>query len=141
MIKEIYILNKGGIGLFYQNFSDKIEGDDQLAASLFNVIQSFAENYLNEDIRSIVSNNDKLLFFRGKDFSIIIRTDTNSKLDEKSKKIKVLKDRFFQKYHKNLKYNITDVSIYDEFEEIIRKIFKISTLQDNKKLEYNNFVN
>ncbi|MHA1651103.1 MAG: hypothetical protein ACTSYB_12980, partial [Candidatus Helarchaeota archaeon] len=110
MIKEIYILNKGGIGLFYQNFSDKIEGDEQLAASLFNVIQTFAETYLNEEVRSIVADNDKLLFFQGDSFSIIIRTDMNSKLDEKSKKLKALRDELFKRYHKNLKCNITDIS-------------------------------
>jgi len=135
MIKEIYILNKGGIGLFYQNFSDKIEGDEQLAASLFNVIQTFAETYLNEEVRSIVADNDKLLFFQGDSFSIIIRTDMNSKLDEKSKKLKALRDEFFKRYHKNLKCNITDISIYDDFEETIRNIFKIEKKPKHRSSE------
>ncbi len=46
MLKEIFIINKAGIGLFYQNFEVNGQKEKDMVSAFLKAIQDFSEEYM-----------------------------------------------------------------------------------------------
>ena len=73
MLKEIFILNKAGIGLFYQNFEIQKRRDKDLIAAFLKIFQDLSEEYMNQDLKELQVGENKVVFFSGEPVSLVIK--------------------------------------------------------------------
>jgi hypothetical protein len=132
MIKEILIINRSGIGLFYQNFENDAQENQQVLAGFFSAIQCFAKECTKDNLKAIISGESKYSIVEGDDFSIIIKTSKGLDFKKFEEKINSLKNTFLQEYEDDLSRNNTDTRRYNGFEEIVKSMFKIDIITKHK---------
>lgn len=135
MIKEIFILNEGGIGLFYQNFEKEVQDNCQMLASFFSAIQSFAEKAMSEHLNAIISGENKYVFYTAEKFSIVIKTDKNTSDSKIKSKLEILKDSFHKIFEDCLNQNEIRTENFNGFEQIVINVFNIKTKPKYKSSE------
>lgn len=125
VIKEIYILNGSGIGVFYQNYEDQVQKDLQLIAPFFSAIQSFAQECTKDNLKALIMGENKYSFINHETFSIVIKTDKSLDLKNIQKKIDNLSRTFFTQYGKELMKSNQDLDNYNNFEIVVREMFEV----------------
>ncbi|MHA1266516.1 MAG: hypothetical protein ACTSRS_14875 [Candidatus Helarchaeota archaeon] len=136
MLQEIVIISRGGLGLFYQNFDPKAQGDEDLLASFFHTILGLAKESTKENLQEIITGNIKYHFLVKDTFTMVIRLARSIK--EKNLKILIesVAEIFEKQFRKELIQNNTNVSIYDQFESVVKRIFNISKESKYKSSDY-----
>ena len=124
MLKEIFIINKAGIGLFYQNFEENGQKEKDMVSAFLKVIQDFSEEYMNQKLQEIHLGTNKVVLFSGDPVSFVIKVSSARSSNQLEARIKLLKDRFLQNYTPQIERNDTEISLFDPFEEEVRKVFK-----------------
>lgn len=125
MIKELMIINKAGIALFYHNFSGSIIfRDHQSLASYFDLICRFTKNQFKESLRTISLDNSSFFFYTHKSGLHIIFKCDNKPIDRElleSLADKII-DNFIKKFKNNLKDFNGEISNFYTFSHFLEKV-------------------
>jgi hypothetical protein len=125
LIKEILIINDGGIGLFYQNFEEQAKVDCQVMAGFLSAIQNFAQNCAEDQLQAIVSDKDQYTFHNAKNYSVVIKASRKVSVKTLEEKIAQLKQDFEAIYREYLERQEVNSEKYNGFEEVIMNVFEI----------------
>jgi len=135
MIQELMIINKAGIALFYHNFVDVNNFDDQQSlASYFDIICRFTKNSFKESLRMLTLDSFIFFFYTHKSNYHSVFKCLNKEIDKKllEDTAESIIDSFLTKYSKILKDFNGEVSNFKSFAKIVQDI--VSTkLTDFKK--------
>ncbi|MHA1269921.1 MAG: hypothetical protein ACTSPY_09075 [Candidatus Helarchaeota archaeon] len=130
-VKNLMVINNGGICLFYYDFTgDKtqdIEFDKQLAAGAFMGIQSILGEILHgqksEQLEVVDYKGKKVLFKKGNYVNIVLISEQD--LTILHEKLQLLLEDIESQFEKYLKDNITKVDLYKPIGYFIEEIFQI----------------
>ena len=125
MIREIFIINQSGIGIFYQNFEKEAQYDEDLMSSYLSAIQALAVESTKDRIQAIISGSSRYSFVPGENFLMVIKTVKDMRDKGLLVKLNTMKSIFFQIYEEELKRKDANLEKYNGFENIIREIFNI----------------
>ncbi len=129
VINEIWIIDPSGITLF--NMSKEENIDAVLFGGFFSAIQNFISNLGEKELKSLVLGNSQLMVYQGdRDFLFISRSDLKSKEKKIIKYLKLIESKFFELYGEKIKNWDGEVSIFNNFGEIIEEIFEDAPEKD-----------
>lgn len=129
VINEIWIIDPSGITLF--NMSKEENIDAVLFGGFFSAIQNFISNLGEKELKSLVLGNSQLMVYQGdRDFLFISRSDLKSKEKKIIKYLKLIESKFFELYGEKIKNWDGEVSIFNNFGEIIKEIFEDAPEKD-----------
>jgi len=135
MLKEIFIINKGGIGLFYQNFETTGRKDKDLVSAFLKIFQDLTVEYMNQSLQELQVGTDKVIFVSGEPVSFVLKVNSIMPSNKIETRIALLKDRFLRNYTEQLSQNDTDIKDFDAFEQDIKEVFDIKTKTNRKSSE------
>ncbi|MFX1593391.1 MAG: hypothetical protein ACFFCL_11930 [Promethearchaeota archaeon] len=138
MIQELMITNEAGIALFYHNFinNENLE-DEQSLAGYFDVICRFTKHSFKESLRTLVLDSFIFYFYTHKsNFSLILKCENidfdKKKLEEISETIII---RFLSQYKDILDDFNGEISLFKSFSEQIIEILN-SQFKDFMRIPY-----
>ena len=135
MIQELMIINKAGIALFYHNFVDVNNFDDQQSlASYFDIICRFTKNSFKESLKMLTLDSFIFFFYTHKSNYHSVFKCLNKEINKKLLEdiAETIIDSFLTKYSKILKDFNGEISNFKSFAKIVQDI--VSTkLTDFKK--------
>ena len=125
MIQELMIINNAGIALFYHNFVDVNNFDDQQSlASYFDIICRFTKNSFKESLRMLTLDSVIFFFYTHKsNYHLVLKClnkEINKKLLEDAAESII--ESFFKKYSEKLKDFNGEVSHFKSFAKIVHDI-------------------
>jgi len=135
LLKEIFILNKAGIGLFYQNFEPYGQKDTDLISAFLKIFQDLTLEYMNQSLQELKVGKDKILFFSGEPVSFVLKINNTIPSNKIENRITYLKDRFLQNYTEQLTQKDINIKDFDAFEEVVKEEFDIKTKTKRKSSE------
>ena len=135
-LKEIFIINNAGVGLFYQNFETNRKDDKDIVSAFLKIFQDLSIEYLNQSLQEFQVGTNKMVFFSDEPVSFVIKVNSTLPSKKIEGRIKFLKDLFVQTYTQQIERNETEISFFDDFEEEIKKVFdiKIKTKRRSSEL-------
>jgi len=123
VINEIWIIDPSGITLY--NLSKEQNIDAGLFGGFFTAIQNFISSLGEKELKSLVLGSSKLMIYHGnQDFLFISRSDMKSKEKKIVQYLKLIEKKFFDLYGQKIKNWDGEVSIFDNFGDIIEEIFE-----------------
>ena len=104
MIRDVIILNNGGVPLFYQNFGQCHSfGDDvALISGFISAIQSFSEELVGTDLSLVQMGSKQIAFHKNEHNTYALICDVDDRKDEISTKARKLCEVFENEYKKEL---------------------------------------
>ena len=127
MIDEIFIIDQGGIPLFYKCYDQK-EINPTLVSSLFSALTTFAKTSSNE-LEEVTMSGKKYIFLLNKFFLLTIRVEESVSKTTIIEKLKKLQESFINNFNDIIcefqKFD-GEVSQFDRFEENVEDLFKIN---------------
>ena len=136
VLKEIFIINNAGVGLFYQNFETNGKKDKDIISAFLKIFQDLSIEYLNQSLQEFQVGTNKVVFFSGEPVSFVIKVNSTLPSKKIEGRIKFLKDLFVQTYTQQIERNETEISFFDDFEEEIKKVFDIKIKTKRKSSEH-----
>jgi hypothetical protein len=135
MIQELMIINEAGIALFYHNFVDVNDFDDQQSlAGYFDIICRFTKQNLKESLRMLTLDSYIFFFYTHKSNYHIVLKCMNEEIDKKLLEdiAEIILESFLVKYDELLLNFKGEVSNFKSFAITVQDI--VSTkIPDFKK--------
>ncbi|UCC18399.1 MAG: hypothetical protein JSV62_09805 [Promethearchaeota archaeon] len=135
MIQELMIINQAGIALFYHNFinSDNLN-DEQTLASYFDIICRFIKREFKESLKMLTLDSFKFFFYTHKsNYHLVLKCD-NKDIDRNI--LESFSERtintFLEKYNHVLENFNGEISLFKSFSVQILEILE-STFKGQKK--------
>ncbi len=98
-IHSLFILNKAGVCLYSENFSEEFKFNVNLLTPFFSAIISFSQNLVNRDLEELEMSGLRFIFEIKKEFVFVILADvSDSILFISSRLIRIIK--IFSSYYK-----------------------------------------
>lgn len=125
MIQELMLINQAGIALFYHNFinGENLE-DEQSLASYFDIICRFTKREFKESLKMLTLDSFIFFFYTHRsDFHLVLKCD-NKDIDKKQleKFSETMIDNFLVKYREILKDFNGEISQFKSFSKDIIQI-------------------
>ncbi|MFW9941998.1 MAG: hypothetical protein ACFFFT_13225 [Candidatus Thorarchaeota archaeon] len=135
MIQELMIINEAGIAVFYHNFVDVNDFDDQQSlAGYFDIICRFTKQSFKESLRMLTLDSYIFFFYTHKSNYHIVLKCMNEELDKKLLEdiAEIILESFLIKYDELLENFTGEVSNFKSFAKTVQDI--VSTkIPDFKK--------
>ena len=138
MIQELMLINQAGIALFYHNFINRENtNDEQSLASYFDVICRFTKKSFKESLKTLELDSFIFFFYTHKsNYHLVLKCENKlfdkKKLESISEKIV---DKFLEKYEDVLEDFNGEISNFKSFSNQINKILNNQS-KDFKKAPY-----
>jgi hypothetical protein len=140
MIQELMIINKAGIALFYHNFVDVNNfNDQQFLASYFDIICRFTKLSFKESLRMLTLDSFIFFFYTHKSNYHLVFKCLNKEIDTKllEDTAETIIESFLAKYNDILENFNGEISHFKSFGEIIQDIIstKLTEFEEVLTLE------
>jgi hypothetical protein len=125
MMQELMIINKAGIALFYHNFVDVNNFDDQQSlAGYFDIICRFIKHNFKESLRMLTLDSFIFFFYTHKSKYHLVFKCLNREIDNKLLEdiAESIIESFLTKYNEILKDFTGEVSNFKLFAKIVQDI-------------------
>ena len=138
MIQELMIINEAGIALFYHNFieSKNLE-DEQSLASYFDVIRRFTKHSFKESLRTLVLDSYIFYFYSHKsDYHLVLKCefiDFDKKILEQISETII--NSFLTQYKDILDDFNGEITYFKSFSKQVTEILK-SKFKDFMEIQY-----
>jgi len=119
-VSEIWIITEAGIPLFNRSEDEKV--NVLLFGGFLSAIQTFIKTSFHEDkLDRLVLGDSKLNFFHNEKHFIFIVIRTHKKVKDKEidKTLELINDLFISNYQEKLAHNVTDMTEFSDFNEIL----------------------
>jgi hypothetical protein len=138
MIQELMIINDAGIALFYHNFINNNQLDDQQSlAGYFDIICRFTRSSFKESLRMLTLDSIIFFFYTHKSNYYLVFKCINKEIDHilLEDVAECIIDNFLTKYNEILKDFSGEISLFESFSETVKNI--VSTkLKDAISIEH-----
>ncbi len=129
VISEIWIIDPSGITLF--NLSKEASVDAILIGGFFSAIQNFISEIGESELKSLVLGSSKIMIYHGdKDYLFISRSDLKSKEKKIINYLKLVESKFIELYGQLLINWNGDTTFFNNFGQVIEKIFEDTPEKD-----------
>lgn len=138
MIKELMIIDRAGIALFYHNFinNEKLD-DEQSLASYFDIICRFTKNSFKESLRTLVLDSFLFFFYTHKmNYHLVLKCENKNFDKKKLEKISELIIHSFLTQYKDILDDFNgDISHFRSFSKKLIEIIK-TEFKDFSEISY-----
>ncbi|MBD3196131.1 MAG: hypothetical protein GF317_13820 [Candidatus Lokiarchaeota archaeon] len=122
-VREIWFFsNSSGILLF--TYSPETDFDIDLIGGFLTALKQFSVELTQDEIDSMIIGSDRYSFYQDQhlDFFVLGRSKLKSSPEKVNKILKILYQRFWKEYSKEIKSFVGNIKIFDGFSNIIKNL-------------------
>lgn len=129
-INEIFIINKGGVAVFYWNTGIEIFNKD-LLSGLMASLNMIATELTGDELKTLAVSNRQYNFYSYDFFTLVIHSDASCCPIEMARIAAEIGYKFGQKYNTVVERAV-NLKQFDPFSEELAKILPITNTKSNK---------
>lgn len=115
VLQDIWILSEAGVVIFKRVFDEKL--DAQLFGALMSALNSFAEELSKGGLSNFDLSDKRFTILKKHNFLFVANSSKKVKQKKVEQELKVIVDKFFKTYSKDVLESWEgDISIFEEFE-------------------------
>jgi len=117
------VISPGGVLCYSKNFFDEVKIKEEIIGGFLSAISDFAQEIKGGQIKILTFGNFNLFYSYSNefDFIFVIVADKDDLESEVRPLLELMKSEFIIRYGTNLKKWTGDISIFDDFDDIIEK--------------------
>lgn len=108
---------------FCELINDKTQSD--LVGSFLSAIKKFSQSFGQDEIKQIEMSDIRFLIYEQDRIMIFLLIDVTDNIEEYKKILRICCNSFFQIYHFQIRKNFNDISVFQQFNPVLKEILKI----------------
>ena len=117
VLQDIWILNESGIVVFSRVFNPKV--NEQLFGALMTALNSFATELSKGGLSNFELSSIRFTIYKDKGFLFVANSGKKVKEKKVQEELKIIAEKFFDKYSSILESWDSDVNVFANFNEDI----------------------
>jgi hypothetical protein len=117
VLQDIWILNESGIVVFSRVFNPKV--NEQLFGALMTALNSFATELAKGGLSNFELSSIRFTIYKDKGYLFVANSGKKVKEKKVQEELKIIAEKFFDKYSTILESWDSDVSVFANFSEDI----------------------